>query len=234
MYGKRGEQIPRQGKKIPQSYFSLLNKWDAFSNAAVELELMFPYSNQTPFPWGVTQETLNSSFPDIEEIALANIFGFATSTYFCLPTNPELQALRTTIDTRLYNIRNCLDIDGKPMPLALWEPPIDPAQLVAAVASGLSLGSALDDLNASLPNYRFAWLLTKAFEVCAELKSLEGNFLAIKEKRDGEALQRLRTSHEISMGQKAIEMKKVQLNEAVVTLDTMTASQQACTQHNHM
>lgn len=226
MYGKKGEEIPPQGKKKPQTYFSLLNKWDAFSNASVELELMFPYSNQTPFPWGVTQDTLSSGLPDVEDIALANIFGFATSSYFCLPTNPDLQALRTTIDTRLYNIRNCLDIDGKPMPLALWEPPIDPGQLVQAVASGLSLASALNDLNVTLPNYRFAWLLAKAFEVCGELKNLEGNFLSIKEKRDGEALQLLRSTHEITMGERAMEMKKAQLKEALATVDTLLASQE--------
>lgn len=162
IYGPQGEKIPKRGKKIPQTYFSLLNKWDTFSNAAVQLELAFPFSNQTPFPWGATQDTVGSTaVPKLKEIALANPFGFATSTYFCLPTNPDLQNLRTTIDTRLFNIRNCLDIGGKPMPLALWEPPIDPGMLVQAVASGLSLSSALNDLNASLPNYRFTWLLGK-------------------------------------------------------------------------
>ncbi|KAF7513140.1 hypothetical protein GJ744_010536 [Endocarpon pusillum] len=226
MYGPKGEKIPKRGKKIPQTYFSLLNKWDAFSNAAVQLELLFPFSNQTPFPWGVTQDTVGSAtIPDVKEVALANIFGFATSSYFCLPTNPDLQNLRTIIDTRMFNIRNCLDIDGKPMPLALWEPPIDPGLLVQAVASGLSLSSALNDLNVSLPNYRFTWLLSKALEICSELKSLEASFLSIKEKRDGEALQILRTKHEITIAQKTLEMKKVQLEEAIATVTTLVASQ---------
>lgn len=228
MYGAKGQAIPRQGKKVPQTYFSLLDKWDAFSNAAVQLELQFPFSNQTPFPWGVSDDGERKvvAVSDTKEVALANIFGLASSSYFCLPTNPDLQALRTTIDTRLFNIRNCLDIDGKPMPLALWEPPIDPGQLVTAVASGLSLSSALNDLNASLPNYRFTWLMSKAVEVVSELKGLENTFLSIKEKRDGEALSRLRSQHDITMANKALEMKKVQLEEAVATVRTLEASQE--------
>jgi hypothetical protein len=65
-----------------------------------------------------------------------------------------------------------------------------------------------------LPNYRFTWLLARALEVVAELKSLKGTFLSIKEKRDGEALQRLRTAHEISVHKVVLKMKKVSLEEA--------------------
>jgi hypothetical protein len=112
------------------------------------------------------------------------------------------------------------------MPLALWEPPIDPGQLVAAVASGLSLSSALNDLNASLPNYRFAWLLSRALDATAELKGLESTFLSIKEKRDGEALQLLRTGHEITMNNMIMELKKSSLEEAERTLTALRASQE--------
>ncbi|KAK0718534.1 hypothetical protein B0T26DRAFT_752444 [Lasiosphaeria miniovina] len=161
------------------------------------------------------------------KIRLANIFGFATSRYFCLVNNPDLQALRSTVDQRLYNIRNCLDIDGRPMPLALWEPSMDPGQLVAAAASGLSLSSALSDLNASLPNYRFAWLLGRALEATAKLKGLESTFLSVKEKRDGEALQLLRVGHEITMNNMVMELKKSLLEEAERSLAALHASQES-------
>ncbi len=239
LYGPKGETIPKQGKKIPQTYFSLLDKWDAFSNAAVQLEVAFPFSNQTGEAWhfiGDTSQALKAWSESEksgwrggnweQQIGLANIFGFATSGYFCLPNNPNLQALRSTIDQRLYNIRHCLDINGRPMPLALWEPPIDPGQLVAAVASGLSLSSALNDLNAALPNYRFAWLLSRALEATAELKGLESTFLSIKEKRDGEALQLLRTGHEITINNMIMELKKSSLEEAGRSLTALRASQE--------
>jgi hypothetical protein len=47
IYGPRGQKIPKRGKIQPQTYNSLLDKWDAFGNAMVELELAFPFSNQT-------------------------------------------------------------------------------------------------------------------------------------------------------------------------------------------
>jgi hypothetical protein len=188
LYGPSGEQIPKRGKKRVETYFSLLDKWYAFSNAVVQLELAFPFSNQTWFPFGVVGGIPTDLKINTDQLALANIFGFATSSYFCLPDNPELWKLRAMINLWLHNIRNCLDIDGKPLPLSLWKPPIDPGELVKSVAEGLSLSSALNDLNAILPNYRFAWLHRKAIELCGKLKTLENSFLSIKEKRNGEAL----------------------------------------------
>jgi len=71
IYGPRGQKIPKRGKVQPQTYLSLLDKWDAFGNAMVELELVFPFSNQTPFPIGVSNGV----------VGLANVFGFATTLY---------------------------------------------------------------------------------------------------------------------------------------------------------
>lgn len=71
VYGPRGQKIPKRGKTLPQTYNSLLDKWDAFGNAMVELELVFPYSNQTPLPIGVSNGV----------VGLANVFGFATTLY---------------------------------------------------------------------------------------------------------------------------------------------------------
>jgi hypothetical protein len=224
LYGPKGETIPKRGKKTVQTYASLLDKWDAFSNAAVELEIAFPFSNQTRFPFFVDADATKEG--EAQHVALANLFGFTTSRYFCLPNNPELARLRATIDQRLYNIRNCLDIDGRPLPLVLWEPPIDPAELIAAVASGMSISGVLSDLNASLPNYRFPWLLARALEVTAELKSLESTFLSIKEKRDAEGLQMLRTRQDIAMQQTMMEMKELHLEEANKTLNALITSQE--------
>ena len=116
VYGPRGQKIPKRGKVLPETYNSLLDKWDAFGNAMVELELAFPFSNQTPFPIGVSNGV----------VGLANVFGFATTLYFCIPDNPDLTALRDTIDDRLFKIRHCENIAGVFQQLPLFEPPIDP------------------------------------------------------------------------------------------------------------
>ena len=207
IYGPRGHKIPKRGKVQPQTYNSLLDKWDAFSNAMVELELAFPFSNQTPFPIGVSR--------------LANIFGFATSLYFCIPDNPKLRGLRDTIDDRLFKIRNCQNIEGVFRKLPLFEPPIPLQSLVQAAAQGLSLASVLNDLNSPMPNYRFYYLLQKALEVYAELKSIGNAFLSAKEKKDAEALSKLRAGHESTMHNLLMEVKKQQLEEAGKSLEAL-------------
>ena len=163
LYGPRGQVIPRRGKIKPQTYNSLRNRWDAFGNAIVQLDLTMPNGQQTPQPVGARETSLG----------FANVFGFATSYYFCIPNNPNLEELGATIDDRLFKIRHCLDIEGRFRILPLFEPPIDPALLVQATAQVLHLGSVLNDLTSPMPNYRFTYLLQKAFELGANCGRLE-------------------------------------------------------------
>ncbi|WP_375492739.1 neuraminidase-like domain-containing protein [uncultured Nostoc sp.] len=217
IYGPRGQKIPKRGKVQPQTYNSLLDKWDAFGNAIFELELVFPFSNQTPFPIGVSNGV----------VGLANIFGFATTLYFCIPDNPQMRALGDTIDDRLFKIRHCENIEGVFQQLPLFEPPLDPALLVQAAAQGLSLSSVLNDLNSPMPNYRFYYLLQKALELCTELKALGNAFLSANEKGDGEALSRLRAKHESSIQNLVMEVRKQQLDEANSSLDALQQNRKA-------
>ncbi len=214
VYGPRGQKIPKRGNTLPQTYNSLLDKWDAFGNAMVELELAFPFSNQTPLPIGASNGV----------VGLANVFGFATTLYFCIPDNPQLRALRDTIDDRLFKIRHCEDINGVFRQLPLFEPPIDPALLVQAAAQGLSLSSVLNDLNSPMPNYRFYYLLQKALELCSEVKSLGNAFMTTKEKGDAEALSQLRAKHESSIHNLVMEVKKLQLDESGKALEALQQS----------
>nr|WP_308873994.1 neuraminidase-like domain-containing protein [Thiothrix subterranea] len=211
IYGPRGYKIPKRGKMKPQTYLSLKDKWDAFSNAMVELELVFPFSNQTPLVAGISNGV----------VGFANIFGFASSLYFCIPDNPKIRALRDTIDDRLFKIRHCQNIEGVFRKLPLFEPPIDPALLVQAAAQGLSLASVLNDLNSPLPNYRFYYLLQKSQEMCSELKTLGNAYLSAKEKGDVEALSQLRARHESSIHALTMELRTKQLEEAQKSLDAL-------------
>jgi hypothetical protein len=79
---------------------------------------------------------------------------------------------------------------------------------VAAVAGGLSLSSVLNNLYSNLPNYRFMFLLSKANEVYRDLKGITTQFLSIKKKRDSEALQLMKSSHEIAMNNLIITLRK--------------------------
>lgn len=215
--GTRPMMIPKRGKIKVQTYLSLLDKWDAFGNAMVELELAAPFSNQTTLPYTVVND----------EIALANIFGSASSLYFCIPNNPKLMGYWDTLEDRLYKIRHCQNISGVFRKLALFEPPIDPALLVKAAAQGLSIASVLNDLNSPMPNYRFYYLLQKALELCNELKSLGAAMLSAIEKKDNESIALIRAKHESVMQNLVMEIKKSQLEEAQKNLESLEQNRKA-------
>src|SRR5439155_7954557 len=56
-------------------------------------------------------------------------------TYFCVPQNADFVAYWERVEDRLFKIRHCLNIDGQAVPLALFEPPIDPMALARAAAA---------------------------------------------------------------------------------------------------
>ncbi|MCR6544585.1 neuraminidase-like domain-containing protein [Dehalobacterium formicoaceticum] len=215
--GRKPMMIPKRGKKRAETYLGLLDKWDAFGNAMVELELAAPFSNQTTLPFSV----ING------EIAMANIFGTASAGYFFLPNNPKLMGYWDTLADRLFKIRHCLNIEGVFRKLPLFEPPIDPALLVKAAAQGLSIESVLNDLNTPMPNYRFYYLLQKALELCSELKTLGSTLLAALEKKDNETIDQIRAKHEGGMQNLLMEIKKKQLEEAQKNLDSLTQNRLA-------
>lgn len=208
--GPRPEFIPKRGKIQPRSYMNLVDEWNAFSNAIVDLELIFPFSNQIGAP----------AVPDEESHAI-NIYGFATTLYFCIPDNPKLLEYWDTVSDRLFKIRHCLNIEGVFRKLNLFEPPIDPALLVQAAAQGLSIGSVLSDLSTPMPNYRFNYLLARALEVVSEVKSLGNALLSAMEKKDGESLSVLRAKHDTTIQTLIIEVRKKQLDEATKTRESL-------------
>ncbi|WP_232826397.1 neuraminidase-like domain-containing protein [Cyanothece sp. BG0011] len=208
--GPRPEIIPQRGKKQPESYCSLLNKWDAFSNAMVDLELIFPFSNQI-----ATEGVFDG------EEHYVNIYGFATTLYFCIPDNPKLLEYWDTVADRLFKIRHCLNIEGIFRKLNLFEPPINPALLVQAAAQGLNISSVLNDLSTPMPNYRFNYLLQRALEVTSEVKSLGSALLSALEKKDGESLSILRSQHDTRIQNLIMEVRKMQLEEAEKSLDSL-------------
>jgi len=215
--GPRPEIIPKRGKIQPQSYNSLLDQWDAFSNAIVDLELIFPFSNQIAVP-----EVVSNGKPHY-----VNIYGFATSLYFCLPDNPKLLEYWDTVADRLFKIRHCLNIEGVFRKLSLFEPPIDPALLVQAAAQGLSISSVLNDLSTPMPNYRFNYLLQRALEVTSEVKSLGSALLSALEKKDGESLSILRAQHDTRMQNLMMDVRNKQLDEANASLDSLAQNRKA-------
>jgi hypothetical protein len=206
--GPRPVQIPARGTMQDYTYHDLITQFslDEFSNSLVLIENQFPFS---------TAGTLNSgSNSGVSSAASAA----STSFYFCVPPNDQLLGYWDTVADRLYKIRHCMNIAGVVQQLPLFAPPISPALLVRAKAMGVDLDSVLNDINASVPNYRFTAMLQKAMDLCSEVRSLGSAFLAALEKKDAEHLAVLRATQETSLLTAVKDVKQRQLDEANATL----------------
>ena len=204
--GPRPKKIPPQAKPPDESFNELEQEFDKFSNALVEVENLVPQ--------------LSGNGPDGSDQAPLPML------YFCIPQNDKMLSYWDTVADRLYKIRHCMNIEGVVRQLALFEPPIDPGALVKAVAAGVDISSALADLNAPLPLYRFNVLLQKANEVCNDVKALGSALLAALEKKDAEALGLLRQSQEINVLEAVKAVREKQIEEANDNLAGLKSSKE--------
>jgi hypothetical protein len=211
--GPRPRKISPQHKAQPQTFNELESKLEGFSNAMIELENLVPAFEDTGDDTSSNAQSLSS----------------ISSLYFCIPQNEKMLGYWDTVADRLYKIRHCMNIDGVVRHLSLFEPIIDPAALVNAIAGGASLSSALAGLNAPLPFYRFHVMLQKANELCNDVKSLGGALLSALEKKDGEALALLRQNQELKMLDAVREVKEKQIEEAKITLEGLQKNHEVIT-----
>jgi Tc toxin complex TcA C-terminal TcB-binding domain/Neuraminidase-like domain len=206
--GRRPEEIPPRAIPEVQTYNSLESSLDSLSNALVRIEEFVPPSAASD-----TQPTGQQP-----QVTLPSML------YFCVPKNDQLLGYWDTIADRLFKIRHCMNIEGVVQKLPLFEPQINPALLVQAQAAGVDLSSALNDINAALPYYRFTFLVQKASELCGELKSLGSALLSTLEKRDAEALALLRSTQEVIMLNAVRQVKQQQVDEATASLAALQAA----------
>ncbi|MFO8091155.1 MAG: neuraminidase-like domain-containing protein [Desulfatiglandaceae bacterium] len=205
--GKRPEEIPPRAASASQTFDSIEEKLDDFSNAVVAVEHFIPPSS------AVCRVNLGS-LPSATPVML----------YFCFPRNEKLLGCWDIVADRLFKIRNCMNIEGVVRQLPLFQPPIDPGLLVRAAAAGIDIGSVLNDISGAVPHYRFAVMLQKAAELCSELKSLGASLLSTLEKKDAEALSQMRARHESKLLELVETVKKQQLEEAEQNLNALRRS----------
>ncbi|KAI0010769.1 hypothetical protein F4779DRAFT_616205 [Xylariaceae sp. FL0662B] len=213
IFGPVPIQMPELQKRRSFTYNQLAEKLDSFSNATVDLEIDFPFQSDPQ-----NRGTVTTSDP--------TTMAYIETGYFCIPSNPQIMALKNTIDDRMYKVRNNMDIDGHIQDRPLFEPPIDPGQLVRARAAGVSPSAFTSDIKGPMPKQRFGHLLQRAYQLTDELKGLESLVLTIKEKRDSEALLTLTASHRQAVQQLVFESKKVEKQGALKALDVLQETRQ--------
>lgn len=217
LFGPRPQLLPGQTKPVIKTFEDIRMEVNDFASAAVDMELEYPYF--------VEPSSRGQFWPDSP--GYNSVLGMVRSSYFGVPANPQMVALRDLIDDRFFKIRNSLDINGNFRRLALFEPPLDPGELVRSVAGGSVSSGFAASVDGPAPTYRFVYLLQKAFEICAELKSLGDMYLSIKEKRDAEALAALRAQQDVSMSKLVMDTKQLQRDDARQALKVLEASRKS-------
>jgi Tc toxin complex TcA C-terminal TcB-binding domain len=209
LLGQLPEQIPASQSPIEYDYQSIQGKLDAFSNFSEMLENEFPFAGPVP------------SDPQSQA---SGLLGLSKTLFFCIPQNQKLLQYRSTIAGRLYNIRHCLNIQGVPQQLALFQPPANPLLLIEAEAEGIDPGSVLADVNAPLPNYRFSYLIQRAAELASICQAFGRQLLDVLEKNDAEGLALLRATQETQILTQMTDMKQQQVNEAQANIAALATS----------
>ena len=85
----------------------------------------------------------------------------ALDAYFCVPENSNFMSRWDTVQDRLYKIDHSMNIEGVVRTLPLFQPPINPLDLVRAAAAGNNI-QALAASKPQLSPYRFHVALATA------------------------------------------------------------------------
>ncbi|KAK0719120.1 hypothetical protein B0H67DRAFT_599053 [Lasiosphaeris hirsuta] len=224
LFGPAPVAIDPPTEPVTKSYAEIRHLVNDFATASVDMELAFPYFTNPAARGGGARGPPREKSPELRDGTL----GFVRSTYFSVPANPQMQALRDLIDDRLQKIRNGLDINGNPRRLPLFDAPLDPGQLIAALGSGESLARFAEGADGGpMPNYRARYLLQKALEICGELRAFSDSYLSIRERRDAEALASLRARQEGGVLSLMSEVKRLQVQEATTAVDALEETRQS-------
>ena len=201
--GDKPQAVPVKGSVKPLTFNQLrASGLDAFGNTMVDMEVDMPFDLVAPTGSGTTS-TGSQILPSV-----------GSTLYFCVPRNDQLLSYWDTVADRLFKIHNSLNLQGVFQKLPLYDPPIDPALLVRAAASGLNVSSIVGGLNQPLPLVRFELLVSKAAEICQEVKSLGANLLSALEKQDNESLALLRAQNDSTALNLAEMVKYAQWQDA--------------------
>ncbi len=197
--GPKPEMLPARDVSS-MSYNQLKGDIDAFGNAFVAEGENLLVGQGGDVPDGMDAD--------------APLSAVGPTLYFCIPPNSTLLGYWDIVADRLDKIRHCKNIEGVVRQPPPFGPPIDPGLLVRATAAGVDLTSALNDISAPLPHYRFGVLLQKATEFCQDVKALGASLLSAIEKRDGEALAIIRATQESEMLGLVEQVRIEQVKEA--------------------
>ncbi len=149
--------------------------------------------------------------------------------YFGLPDNEQFIGYWDKVRQALYNIRHGLNIDGVRQQLPLFQPPLNPADLVQQIGSGANLSQALSNQRTQIPYYRFEVIIQKAKALTQTVVQFGQSLLSALEKRDNEQLLLLNHVNQQNILSLTQGLKEAEINVTENTLLSLEASLQNAT-----
>ncbi|WP_082060878.1 neuraminidase-like domain-containing protein [Pseudomonas abietaniphila] len=128
--------------------------------------------------------------------------------HFRVPLNAELVRHWDVAESRLYNLRHNLTLDGKPMNLPLFAAPLDPRAMLSAFANGNAGGGLGNLLGQDVGHYRFAVMHGHASAAVETLIQFGSNVLSMIERKEMNELQEVQQHQAWEFAQFAIELQE--------------------------
>lgn len=147
-----------------------------------------------------------------------------TGSYFSIPENEAFIELWTRVESRLYNLRHQLTLDGQPNHLPLFQPPADPLALIAQTASGGASGQGEMPGHVAVPTYRFTTIFPKAMEFVSYLIRFGTQLQSFMRTRDVTVLQEMKQGHQMEILKQMEDIKKGSVKMAQNQLESAKLS----------
>lgn len=145
------------------------------------------------------------------------------NVYFCVPENANLMGRWDLVEDRMYKINHSLNINGIFRQLPLFEPPINPLDLVRAAKAG----NNIQTLTTSKPNlspYRYTSISSVSSMLCSTLIELGNGMLSALEKNDAEGLSALQANQQGQILDMTTKIKEDRIAELKASISGLTES----------
>ena len=144
--------------------------------------------------------------------------------HFLRPMSTLLVEHWDRIESRLFNLRHNLTLDGKALKLPLFAPPANPRDLLAQAAQGGLLAGGVRLGMLVIPHYRYAAMFARASAAVDTLSQLGNALQSLLERKDQAALQDLQQSQLSEMSQFAIDLQCQAQAVEKASLEALAAS----------
>lgn len=207
LLGSRPEQVGEcPGDSIVLNFNQIKDKYpDGIPQFLIDLEYFIPGGSDSENP--ITGHAFNDLYD-----------------YFCVPENSNLMSRWDTVQDRMYKINNSMNIEGVYRALALFQPPINPLDLVKAALAANNVQSVASSTSQLSP-YRFNSAIGSAQSLCSVLIELGNSLLSVLEKNDAEGLAALHQNQEGQILNMITQIKQDRIAELQATIQSLSASQ---------